>query len=114
MDQLNQLKQMRDDAQKRIQTARDGIKQQLLALENSADAKLVKSLGVLIADLELLSQPVAETTAPSAATVPVTEKVEDVAQNALADALGAQPKTAKADTLSELTEQLRGTLNAGN
>lgn len=112
MEQVNQLKQMREAAQQRMNTAREGIKQQLLALENSADAKLVKSLGTLIADLELLAAPAIQS---SATTSIATPSVENVAENALADALGtpapaAAPVTAKADSLSALTEQLRGTM----
>lgn len=112
MEQVQQLKDMREAAQKRLHVAREDIKRQLLALENSADAKLVKSLGVLISDLELLTQ---NATTP-AVNAPVQEtpkaKVENVAENALANALGTPAPAAqpKAESLSELADQLRGTM----
>lgn len=45
MEQIKQLREMRDAAQKRIEDA-------LAAIQNSADAKLVNSLTALIKDLE--------------------------------------------------------------
>lgn len=52
VDQIEQLKAMREEAQKRIEQKRELIKKQMHALAVSADAKLIKSLSPLIENLE--------------------------------------------------------------
>lgn len=52
VDQIEQLKAMREQAQRRIEHKRQIIKEQMHALAISADAKLIKSLNPLISNLE--------------------------------------------------------------
>lgn len=100
MEQLDQLKTMRDQAAQRLEEAR-------AALERSPDAKLVNSLSSLIEDLEqslglvgepsvevtdevLEPQPGQETATEAEATTsdepdPITEKMEEAARNAADD-----------------------------
>lgn len=52
MEHIEQLKSMREQAQKRVGQKRDAIKKQMYALTTSADAQLIKSLNPLIENLE--------------------------------------------------------------
>ncbi|MGB7336384.1 MAG: hypothetical protein WBD01_11405, partial [Salaquimonas sp.] len=72
MEQLDQLRTMRDQAAIRLEEAR-------AALEKSPDAKLVSSLSTLIADLEnalgLAPAPILQEPAPVVDVAPAAEEV---------------------------------------
>lgn len=120
MEQIGQLKEIRTAAKIRLDRARDDIKAQLLALEHSADAKLVKSLGTLISELEsTISESASPSSRPAATSYYGQSRENNESTVKGADSGASEdddkkaPSTAaKAETLTALTDQLRS--GAGN
>ncbi|MFK7903243.1 MAG: hypothetical protein AB8B49_10435 [Nitratireductor sp.] len=84
MEELSQLKVMRDLARGRLDVKRREIETQLVALTRSPDAKLIKSLNQLISDIEnsIAIEPVHE--APSIDNFEAPEtNLDDMAKQAL-------------------------------
>jgi len=96
MEQLDQLKTMRDDAKKRLEEA-------IAAIEKSPDAKLVNSLTSLIDDLE---ESLGLKNAPAKKTTAAKKADDDVSDSGAAKAVeGAEvePLASDDDTTSGMT-----------
>ena len=111
MDQLKNLIEIRDAARIRIDQAKAELRAQFLALESSADAKLVSSLSILIIELGNMDVSLPRRV-PVSPIHQNSSDMEKVAENALIDALADAQRATTVQLDSSIDDQILGTATA--